>query len=63
MHHGIIDILGIIQEKITLEKFNPIWYVPIMTMVTLILSFLFSIISYKIKNLKSREIISRGEKI
>lgn len=37
VHHGIIDILGIIQEKITLEKFNPIWYVPIMTMVTLIL--------------------------
>lgn len=63
VHHGIIDILGIIQEKITLEKFNPIWYVPIMTMVTLILSFIFSIISYKIKNFKSRVIISRGEEI
>lgn len=53
-------VLGVI---INLEKFNPIWYVPIMTMVTLILSLIFSIIFYKIKNLKSREIISRGEKI
>lgn len=63
VHHGIIDILEIIQEKITLEKFNPIWYVHIMTIVTLILSFIFSIISYKINNFKSRVIISRGEEI
>lgn len=44
IHHGLLDILGIIQEKIIPGKFNPIYYIPIMTIVVFSLSYVISII-------------------
>lgn len=47
VHQGLIDVLAIIQAKITLTKFNPTWYIPIMTIIVFILSYIFSIIINK----------------
>lgn len=47
IHHGLLDVLGIIQGKITVRKLNPILYIPIMTIIVFILSYLISLIINK----------------
>ena len=56
IHHGLLDILGIIQNKITVKKLNPIVYIPIMTIVVFVLSYLISLIINKFIKLKSNSI-------
>ena len=58
IHQGIIDFLGIIKEKIILTKFNPLWFIPLMSIVVFLLSYIFSYCIYRIKILKRNRIIN-----
>ena len=58
IHQGIIDFLGIIKEKIILTKFNPLWFIPLMSIVVFLLSYIFSYCICRIKLLKRNKIIN-----
>lgn len=58
IHQGIIDILGIIKEKIILTKFNPLWFVPVMSIIVFLLSYIFSYCISRIETLKTNKIVN-----
>ena len=54
VHHGLIDVINIIQEKLVPGKQHPAWYVPVMTLVVLVLSYIIAKMLNYVVALKKR---------